>query len=233
MNEDEYRYEQRHFLSRFETAFQSTRDEVQALKQSYSVLQRDINNVAQEIKGFSAKLEEKSKANWPAIGLAVSLFAISVPGLGFVLTTYTAEAVAPVARDVSLIGEIQKRRGETIAQLQSATQASLAADVNSRTDRVQLNDRVKWLETQLAAENADRRAGFAQLQTRLGEVETQFHAVSNLENLRAAQQQQINALVWDKSHPGEHYPAQTFFPTTIFQSGDDGAPPLTAAPPPR
>jgi hypothetical protein len=107
MNDDE----QRNFLSRFEAAFTQTRDEVQALKQSYLVLQRDINNVAQEIKGFSAKLEEKSKANWPAIGLAVSLFAISVPGLGFVLTTYTAEAVAPVARDVGLIGEIQKRRG--------------------------------------------------------------------------------------------------------------------------
>ena len=70
------------FFARFETNFTQTRDDVNTLKQNYSFLQRDIASIVQEIKSLGSRLEERSKANWPAIGLAISMFTISIPGLG-------------------------------------------------------------------------------------------------------------------------------------------------------
>ena len=66
----------------------------------------------------------------------------------------------------------------------------------------------------------------------IGEIEQQFHSVSNLDNLRAAQQERLNAMLWEKSHPGERYPNGTFFPTSIFQ-GNGGSPPLATSTTPQ
>jgi septal ring factor EnvC (AmiA/AmiB activator) len=209
------------FLSRFEGTFTQTRDDVNTLKQGYAVLQRDLGSFVQEIKAqittLGSKLEEKSRTNWPAIGLAVSLFTISVPGLAFIMASYTGNALAPIASATTLNADAIKHLTDGLAALQQMAASSTAADANSRTDRVQLNDRVQRLETGLAAEIADRRSWTAETRVHLAEIEQQFHSVSNVENLRAAQQERINTFLWEKSHPGERYPNGTFFPTSIFQ----------------
>lgn len=205
------------FFARFETNFTQTRDDVNTLKQNYSFLQRDIASIVQEIKSLGSRLEERSKANWPAIGLAVSLFTISIPGLGFIMASYTANAISPVAGATTLNSEGFKRLSQDVAALQQMATASTGADVNSRTDREQLNERARRLETELAGEVSERRAGAAEARVHLAEIEQQFHSVSNLENLRAAQQERLNSMLWEKSHPGERYPNGTFFPTSIFQ----------------
>ena len=205
------------FLARFETTFTQTRDDVNVLKQGYAVLQRDISGIVQEIKGLGTKLEEKSRTNWPAIGLAVSLFTISVPGLAFIMASYTGNALAPIASATTLNSDAIKHLSEGMAVLQQAASSSTAADSNSRTDRTQLNDRVQRLETGLGSEVSERRSWTAETRVHLAEIEQQFHSVSNVENLRAAQQERLNSMLWEKSHPGERYPNGTFFPTSIFQ----------------
>ncbi len=95
--------------------------------------------------------------------------------------------------------------------------ASNAADANSKVDREQLNNRMQKLESIVSIEMADRKEQAAGVRVQLSEVEEQFHSVSNLENLRAAQQQRFNTQLWEKAYPGERYPDITFFPTSIFQ----------------
>jgi chromosome segregation ATPase len=135
-------------------------------------------------------------------------------------------------KDLSLLGqtaitnqELVRRHDDEIKMLQGKISESSAADVNSRTDRMQLNERLRRLEEEFNREVADRRASAAETRVQLAEVEQQFHSVSNLENLRAAQQERLNSIMWEKTHPGERYPNGTFFPTSIFQ-GQGGSGPI-------
>jgi hypothetical protein len=137
--------------------------------------------------------------------------------------------ISLIAQETTTNGEIIKRMTTNQERMSDQVVASAAADVASRTDRLQLNDRMKKLEDIVAHETADRRAQGAEFRVHLGEIEEQFHSVSNLENLRAAQQERLNALMWEKSHPGDRYPNGTFFPTSIFQGA--GGAPVIADPP--
>jgi chromosome segregation ATPase len=111
---------------------------------------------------------------------------------------------------------------DTSAFLSQRSASSTEADVNSRTDRGQLNERVAKLEAQLAQEEGDRRSNIAAIRTHLGEVETQFHAVGDVANLRAAQQQRTDALLWQKAF-GQQYPDSTFNPPPMFEVPDAGS----------
>jgi septal ring factor EnvC (AmiA/AmiB activator) len=109
--------------------------------------------------------------------------------------------------------------------IEDAVQKSAAADENSRTDRKQLNERMSKIEDLLRTEITERRTNQAETRVQLAEIEQQFHSVSNLDNLRAAQQERLNAMMWEKAFPGTRYPNGTFFPTSIFQ-GPGGSPPI-------
>jgi hypothetical protein len=211
-----YRRLERAF-SEQEREFQSTRDDVNTLKNTQSVIQRDIAGLATSIQAVGTKLDEKSRTNWPALALGVAMFGIAIPGLGFVMTSYTANALAPIVSGTTINAENLRHLAETVHTLESAAAASAAADVTSRGDRAQLNDRLRIMESTLASEIGDRRANSAATKVSLAEIESQFHALSNVENLRAAQQERLNSMMWEKSHPGERYPNGTFFPTSIFQ----------------
>jgi len=211
------------FLKRLERSFdsqeaeyQKTRDDVVSLKNAQSVIQRDIGALATSIQALSTKMDEQSRTNWPAIALAVTMFLAVVPGMGFLMANYTSTALAPLASAQSVMSESMRHMADSLHTLESASAGSQAADANSRADRQQLNERVRTLETTQNAEIADRRANSAAVKVALAEIESQFHALSNVENLRAAQQERLNSLMWEKSHPGERYPNGTFFPTSIF-----------------
>jgi hypothetical protein len=179
------------FLHRLEGQYQRTRDDVNVLKSQQEVLQRDIGGLATNIQALTNKLDEKSRTNWPALGLAVAMFGISVPGLGWVTASYTNSALAPIKN---------------------------ATDLNSETLR-HFDDRVRTIESGLSTEVADRRANQAATKVSLAEIESQFHALSNVENLRAAQQERFNSMLYETANPGKRYPNGTFFPTSIFQNG--------------
>jgi hypothetical protein len=108
---------------------------------------------------------------------------------------------------------------EQQAVLQQRSAASMEADGTSRTDRSQLNERVTRIEGALATETADRRSQNASFGTHLGEVETQFSRESDIGNLRGAQQERINALLWLKTY-NEAYPSATFFPPPFHPDGE-------------
>lgn len=108
-----------------------------------------------------------------------------------------------------------KASTDELSVLAQRSSASVEADSVSRTDREQLNARVKTLENELAVEMADRRSDGASFKTHLGEIETQFHGVTTEINLDKANQQRVNALLWEKTFGG-NYPATDYFPESKF-----------------
>lgn len=250
-----------------QTSFQQTRDEVNSLKTGYNIIQRDIVALGSNVERLVSRFEESSKTNWPLLALAAGLIPLLVGGMGYLMTSFTANAISPVhteivqvetalkstieqikevatiqtgrGKDLGLMSQtvvtnsnVLSRMSQTLRSVEEKTAESAAADANSKADRDQLNQRVAKLESILANEITDRRATSAETRIQLAEVEQQFHSVSNLENLRAAQQERLNAMLWEKSHPGERYPNGTFFPTSIFQ-GAGGAPPMQISAPPQ
>jgi hypothetical protein len=203
-------------FGRHRAEFQRTRDDVLSFGSELANLktgvQGSIADLRASVNALAAKLDEKGKTNWPAVALAISI----VPALWLFVTTYTQNAIAPSIASTAVNSKAIEQQGVIVAGLQQSTAGSARADEASRTDRAQLNDRIRSLEGDVAKEIADRRAIAAELKVANAEIETQFHAVSDLENLRTVWQSRINSLLWDKAYPGEHFPSETFFPTSIF-----------------
>lgn len=200
-----------------EREYQKTRDDVNSLKNQQNVIQRDIAAMTITVQALMAKMDERTKPNWTAIALAVTMFIAVVPGMGFVMTTYVSSALGPVASAASINAADLKHATDSLNVVENQAIASQSSDANSQVDRAQLNSRVRQLETQVNTEVGDRRSLAAITKVSLAEIESEFHAMSNLENLRVAQQDRLNAMLWEKSHPGERFPSTTFFPTTIFK----------------
>jgi septal ring factor EnvC (AmiA/AmiB activator) len=199
-----------------EKEFQKTRDDVNTLKTAQSVIQRDLGTLTSAIQSLSTKLDEQSRTNWPAIALAVTMFIAVVPGMGFLMTNYTTSALAPLTNASNINSTTIAHMADQLRTLEAASAGSQMADVNSRADRQQLNERMHTLETAVSGEVAERRAGAATVKAALAEIEGQFHAVSNIENLRAAQQERLNSMLYEAANPGKRYPNGTFFPTSLF-----------------
>jgi hypothetical protein len=107
---------------------------------------------------------------------------------------------------------------ESNVRLTSQAASSSVADSSSATDRQQLNMRLQELERNAAKNAADRSSARAEVSARLVEIEQQFHAISNIMNIQLAFQNRLNAMLWEKTHPGERYPSRDFFPSTIYQN---------------
>lgn len=247
-----------HSFNEQQTSFLQTRDDVNSLKAGYNTIQRDIMQLGSSVEKLVSRFEDSNKTNWPLFAVIGGILPLVVAGFGFFMTSFTANAIAPIqsqqvqiestmknvqeqvkenetdltsrGKEISLLTQTATANSEIIRRLvdgqrllQDRTVASTEADANSRTDRQQLNSRVAKVEESIARNEGDRRADAAQTHVQLAEVEQQFHSVSNLENLRAAQQERLNSMLWEKSHPGERYPNGTYFPTSLFQ-GPGGSP---------
>jgi hypothetical protein len=140
-----------------------------------------------------------------------------VPGIWLFVTTYTQNAIYPSVAAAALNATEIRRLSDVVVTLGQNVSGSTAADVASRSDRGQLNERVHALEAEASKGSADLRATSAETKVSLAEIETQFHAASDIGNLRSIWQNRINSLLWEKVHPGEHYPAEAFFPTSVFK----------------
>lgn len=203
-----------------EKQFQATRDDVNALKSSQIIVQRDLATLNNSINALAAKIEERSKTNWPALTIAASMSVPMVGLLGFVVTIYISAAMAPISTSATINAEKIAHLSDSMRVVEGSAIAGQAADANSRVDRAQLNDRLRAAEVGLATEISDRRSNTASTKVALAEVETQLRAICSTENLRAAQQERLNSLMWEKSHPGERYPNGTFFTPCIAHDGD-------------
>src|ERR1051326_515322 len=67
--------------TRLETAFhsfQSTRDDVFALKSAYNVLQRDIAGLTVSIDKLVSRFEDSKKTNWPLLAMLSGLLPLVI-----------------------------------------------------------------------------------------------------------------------------------------------------------
>lgn len=126
--------------------------------------------------------------------------------------------ISNLLRDATAGNSELHRDTDSINKISEHVAASTAADSASVTDRAQLNERVRAMETTMAATTANRSGQVAEINARLLEIEQQFHASSNIENMRWSQQNRENSMTFEKLHPGEHYPTSAFFPSSIFQA---------------
>ncbi len=204
-------------FSRYRSEFQRTRDDVLAISGEFtnfkSTVQSGMADLRTGISSLGTKLDEKSKTNWPAVALAISM----VPAIWLFVTTYTQNAISPTAAGTAINGEALKRQNEALLVLQQSAATNSASGIASLADRTQLNERVRLLESEVGKEAADRRAMAAETRVKIAEIETQFHAISDIENLRSVWQHRINSLMWEKINPGQRYPSDSFFPTSIFR----------------
>lgn len=250
----EFRAGQEDLVRRFDASLadlRDTRDDVIKLKQGYDGLRSDMIEMRQSVDRLVNRFEETRRTNWPLIAVLAGMLPVLLAGSGFIMSSYTANAVSPINSAIAELKTEQetlaaglhdqeaaqrtadreaiqlgqqvtetvtavKTLTEAMETIQQRTAGSIEADSQSRTDRAQLNTRLAKLETLLATETGDRREDSASFRTHLGEIETQFHAVSDVANLRGAQQERINALLWEKTY-GAGYPNSTFFPPSIFQ----------------
>ena len=88
-------------FSRYRSEFQRTRDDVLAISGEFtnfkSTVQSGMADLRTGISSLGTKLDEKSKTNWPAVALAISM----VPAIWLFVTTYTQNAISPTAACVS------------------------------------------------------------------------------------------------------------------------------------
>lgn len=212
------------FVRRFERSldvqrdeFQKTRDDVNALKQTQNVIQRDIATLANSIQSLGSKMDERAKTNWPALAIAVTMFLSFIPMGGFVMTTYTANAISPVANRTELNSQSIGQLNTNMHVVESMASASRQSDANSLTDRQQLNDRIAGLEKNLSSEVADRRSTSAAVKVSLVEIETQFCSSDTVRNVIRANDLRTFAVLWRKTM-GEELPiGNAFYPTVCHR----------------
>lgn len=222
-------------------------DQITRLEAEQLAIRRELTNIGANVQNLLSQWNESRKPNLAVWALLLAV----VPICGTLLAFYMKGLVDPVNtdlqatktqierqvalgtgrdQDLTKLAQATATNGSTLAAMTSQVQrvsemalASTQADMGSKADRVQINDRLTKLEERLAEEQAQRRSATSATQVHLGEIEQQFHAVSNLRNQDTAWQMRVNALLWERAFPGTRWPTETYFPTSIFQ-GNGGAP---------
>lgn len=118
-----------------------------------------------------------------AAGVAVSIFALATAGLFYFMKSEIANQVLPVA-------------------MKSAS---------SETDRHKLNDQLREIDSRQVKNEKDVSNIQSSLRDQLVEVESQFRAVGQMQNMRHATNQQLFGLLWKQVY-GEHLPMSSFYP---------------------
>lgn len=184
---------------------------------SLGEVQRGLTSLTTNVERLATAFESSRRTNWPMIFTGIGILFTVVPGLYFLIISTIGNVISPMAERVSSMNSTLALHGTLIEKVSDQAQKSASADANSQTDRHQLNERVVKLEDLYTKGTADRREAIATIQARLSEIEGQFHSVSNTENLRWANQQRLNSLMWNKSFPDSKFPDTTFYPPTLFQ----------------
>ncbi len=105
----------------------------------------------------------------------------------------------------------QHEMSSILARLQSDLSSNNARDGQSEFDRARLNDGVASLRKELGEGKAERKENEARFRAALTEIETQFRAVAQMDNLRTVENRRALALLWEKVF-GSRYPDRDFFP---------------------
>jgi hypothetical protein len=113
-----------------------------------------------------------------------------------------------ITADHAILGQIADRA----RQIESGQAASTQADGVSRSDRAQLNERTRALETSFAREEASRREAGAGFAASLVEIETQMKSLSVAINVQEDHNQQLFGVMWSSLFPQNPLPPTNFRP---------------------
>lgn len=183
-------------------------------------LESRIQNTTEPME---SRLEAMGRPNWALMTSVASVFVVVVTGIWLVIGLKIDATIAPVTLDIAQVRAIQTTRGTTLHDIESQAVASTASDVLSRSDRGQLNDRLRSLEALVSAGRAARQASNDTIQARLTEIETQFCAADIIRNLMHAQDMRVFSIIWHKTMPTTNYPTDNAYYPQICNRGQTAA----------
>jgi hypothetical protein len=164
-----------------------------------------------ELKPIVSRLDQIGKPNWTLMISAISIFFVMITGVWLVIGLKIDATVAPLSLGLAeQTGAVSANTALLRAQ-QNATLSSTEADAISRSDRAQLNERIRLMETTVSSNAGERRAQFGVMAARLVEVETQFCGSDVARNLMHANDLRLFSMLWHKAFPDTTLPTDNAF----------------------
>jgi hypothetical protein len=164
-----------------------------------------------EIKPLHAKIEESARPNWSLLVAVGSLMLGMIAGVWLIVGLKIDATVSPVVAQTEQNRVSLATQAEALRNVTTDATSSTQADMESRSDRAQLNERMRNVEAAVHSGSADRRAAEATTKSALVEIETQFKAMSDTLNFQKDVTQQWLTLLWQKTY-GESLPPADFRP---------------------
>jgi hypothetical protein len=164
-----------------------------------------------EIRPLEAKIDALGRTNWPLLASMISIFLVIVGGVWILIGLKIEATLAPISISLEQVRTTQTVNSGRITKVESGTSASQNSDVQSQTDRAQLNSRVSEIEHAISAGVAERRAAQAAISAKLVEIETQFCASDVMRNLTHAQDMRTTAVLWRQAFPRNPLPTDNAY----------------------
>lgn len=173
------------------------------------------NRVEAEVRPMQARLEEVGRPNWALMTSMASAAFLVVAAVWMIIGLKIDATMSPLGLAMSEMRTAQGITSEHVATLINQATASTAADAGSRSDRDQLNTRVRALESA----NASRVTQLSVLDARMVEIETQFCSRDNISNIMHAFDLRLEAMLWAKVFQGSIFPTDNaFYPKVCNQN---------------
>jgi hypothetical protein len=168
-----------------------------------------------ELRPIVNRLEQIGRPNWMLMISFLSIFFVMVTGIWLVIGQKIDATVAPLALGLAEVKVAQTADTAAVRSQENVLMTSTEADASSRTDRAQLNERIRSLEGSVVDNVGAQRTQFGVLDARLVEIETQFCAGDVVRNLMHANDLRLFAMLWHKSFPDVTLPTDNaFYPQT-------------------
>jgi len=200
----------------YDTSRSAITEKIDQLKTAYD------SRFDSELKPLVSRLDQLGKPNWTLMISVVSIFFVMITGVWLVIGLKIDATVAPLVLGLAeQTGNIATNTA-LIRSHQDAILASTQADAMSRADRAQLNERVREMETTVAANAGERRAQFGVMAAKLAEVETQFCSSDVVRNLMHANDLRVFSILWHKAFPDTTFPTDNAFYPRVCRDTQGG-----------
>jgi hypothetical protein len=201
-----------------ETRFNSIIREQQISRESmWTRIESRIDPIPKEIgariESLAKDLDQIQRPNKSLLISLIGTAAILIGGLWFILGLQINDRTTPLALSIEQLRVQSTNNVAIIHDLSVSAATSTSSDVNSRTDREQLNERVKSLESLVSTGRAARAKADAETTQKLVEVETQLKGATAVVNLMKDDVHQMIGVLWSKTFPGVTLPDKNYRPT--------------------
>jgi chromosome segregation ATPase len=174
-----------------------------------------------EMKPLAEKIEAMGRPNWPFMASVATVLTLMVSGVWLIIGLKIDAVITPVLLDQHSLQATSTSTIDRLHTLEAATSGSASADEQSRTDRNQLNARMRELETRVTSNAQERRSQLQTINAKLIEVETQFCASDIVRNLMHATDMRLTSILWHKAFPETTMPTDNALYPIICNRGRD------------